>query len=307
MTPRAARALPFVVMIGAGAAWGATQPLTKVAVSTGYGHFGLVFWQMTVVALVLGPLCAVLGKRLPRGRVQWAFCVLIALIGTILPNSASYRAAVHLPSGVLSILLSLVPLLAFPVALGLGLENFRWRRFAGLMLGLCAVLLLVAPEASLPDRAMVWWIPVALIAAAFYAVEGNVVGRWGTGGLDPVELIFGAALVGSFLSAPLALATGQFIVPPWPLGTPDLALVASAMLHGMAYCSYVWLVQRAGPVFAVQISYFVTLFGVTWAMLFLDERYTGWIWAALVLMLVGIALVLPRRGADTETSAAPAQ
>ncbi|NNK16680.1 MAG: EamA/RhaT family transporter, partial [Sulfitobacter sp.] len=29
-----------LVLMGAG--WGATQPMTKIAVSTGYGHFGLV-------------------------------------------------------------------------------------------------------------------------------------------------------------------------------------------------------------------------------------------------------------------------
>ena len=46
--------------------------------------------------------------------------------------------------------------------------------------------------------------------------------------------------------------------------------------------------------FAVQISYLVTLFGVTWAMLFLGESYSSYFWAALVVMLAGLALVQPR-------------
>jgi hypothetical protein len=32
---------------------------------------------------------------------------------------------------------------------------------------------------------MVWWLPVALVAPAFYAFEGNFVARYGTEGLDP--------------------------------------------------------------------------------------------------------------------------
>ena len=90
--------------------------------------------------------------------------LLIALIGTVLPNSTSYEAARHLPAGLISILLSLVPLFAFPIALALGNEKFSVARAAGLGLGLAGVILIVAPEASLPERAMVAFIPIALIA-----------------------------------------------------------------------------------------------------------------------------------------------
>jgi hypothetical protein len=38
----------------------------------------------------------------------------------------------------------------------------------------------------------------------------------------------------------------------------------------------------------------VTGFGVFWAMLLLGESYSGWIWAALALMLMGLFLVQPR-------------
>jgi hypothetical protein len=39
----------------------------------------------------------------------------------------------------------------------------------------------------------------------------------------------------------------------------------------------------------------VTGFGVVWSMALLGERYSGLVWAALGLMLVGLALVQPRR------------
>jgi drug/metabolite transporter (DMT)-like permease len=101
-------------------------------------------------------------------------------------------------------------------------------------------------------------------------------------------------LVGTVITLPLALLTGQFIDPRGPWGAPDGAIVASSLLHAAAYVAYVWLVGRAGPVFTVQISYFVTLFGVTWAMLFLNESYSPYFWAALAVMLGGLALVQPR-------------
>ena len=47
----------FLLVIGT--VWGATIPLTKLAVSTGHGPLGLIFWQMLISALVLGAIALV--------------------------------------------------------------------------------------------------------------------------------------------------------------------------------------------------------------------------------------------------------
>lgn len=292
MTP-AARAVPFAALLLIGAAWGATQPLAKVAVSEGYRHVGLLFWQLVIGAVVLCVIARLMGRRIPVTPRHLRLYAVIAAIGSVLPGITSYSAAVHLPSGVLSILLSSVPMLAFPVALVLGLERFRPARLAGLALGLAGVALLVLPQEGLPPGVPALWVGVALMSSMFYALEGNYVARFGTEGLGPVEALAGAAVLGAVAVLPLALATGQFIDPRGPWGPPDRALVFSALLHAGAYTGYVWLVGRAGAVFAVQVSYAVTLFGVLWAILFLHEGYSGWVWAACAVMLCGMALVQP--------------
>ena len=94
----------FVVLAFMGAGWGLTQPLSKIAVSEGYRHFGLVFWQLAIGAGLLGLIQ--MARRVPLRRDVPALkvYVFIALVGTILPNSASYEAIRHLPSGLVSIL-----------------------------------------------------------------------------------------------------------------------------------------------------------------------------------------------------------
>ena len=285
---------PMFALLIMGAGWGITSPLSKIAVSTGHQPLGLVFWQMVIGAVLLGVIVFVRGGRLALGRRQITLYLAIAFLGTILPNAASYRAAAHLPAGVMSIVIAMVPMFAFPIALALGQDRFSIARVVGLGLGLGGVALLVGPEASLPDRAMVAFIPLALIAPFFYGLEGNFVGKFGTAGLDPIEVLFGASVFGAVLSFPLALGFGHWLNPLGGFGAPESALVLSSIVHALVYAGYVWLVGRAGAVFAAQVSYLVTIFGVGWAMLILDEAYSGYIWGALGLMLLGMFLVQPR-------------
>ncbi|NNE86861.1 MAG: DMT family transporter [Silicimonas sp.] len=288
-----------------GAGWGATQPLSKVAVSEGYRFFGLIFWQSVIGCLVLGALQVYRRKPLRITRAGIIVFLFVSLVGTVIPNATSYEAIRHLPAGLTSMLLALIPMVAFPVALALGNERFQFNRLIGLGLGLAGVLLIVGPEASLPERAVIVFVPLSLVSVLCYAFEGNVLARWGTADMDPIEVLFGATVLSAAFGLVLAVGTGQFIDPRGPWGAPDAALIATSTISIVVYTTYVWMVVRAGPVFAGQVSYLVTGFGVLWSILFLGETYSGWLWAALGLMLLGLFFVQPRPRAPQAPLLAP--
>ncbi|MEM6306821.1 MAG: DMT family transporter [Pseudomonadota bacterium] len=288
------RLVPYILLISMGVGWGATIPLTKIAVSTGYGHFGLIFWQLVIAVVILGSVTLIRRRGLPWNRRVVPFYLIIAFIGTLVPNTASYQAIAVLPSGIISIFLSLIPMLAFPIALGLGLDQFSLRRLAGLTLGLTAVLLIIGVPTALPDPVMLLFIPIGLIAPLMYAFEGNFVARWGTGGAGPIQLLCGSSLLGAVIVLPVAFGAGHWINPIRPWGAAEWALLASSAIHACVYTIYVMAVRRYGSVFSVQVSYLVTLSGMGWAMVLLGETYSGPIWAALILMLFGMYFVRPK-------------
>jgi drug/metabolite transporter (DMT)-like permease len=282
------------VLLACGLSWGSTQTLGKIAVSTGHQQFGLIFWQLAIGAMFLGVITLLRRKPIPLTRATLTFSVIIAIIGTIIPNSAFYYAVAHLPAGIMSIIISTVPLMSFPIALAIGMDKFSLPRLAGLLCGLAGVALIALPQSSLPQAGMAAFIPIAMIGPLFYASESNFVARFGTAGMDALQAMFLTSAVGALLSLPLALFSGQFIDPFAGFGAPEAALVTSSLVHALAYSGYLWLASRAGAVFAAQSGYIVTGTGVVWAMVLLGESYSGWVWAALVLMLVGLALVQPR-------------
>ena len=94
-------------------------------------------------------------------------------------------------------------------------------------------------------------------------------------------------MIGAMIATPAALASGTFVDLTAPWGAPETALVVAALCHAIAYSGYIWLVGAAGPVFASQVGYVVTLAGVIISALALGESYSYWVWIALVLMIGG--------------------
>lgn len=287
----------FLTAIGVG--WGATQPLGKIAASTGHQPFGLIFWQLVVCVVVLGAMTLIRRKGLPLHRAAVQFYVVVAFLGTLIPNFTFYLSVARLPAGVMSIIISTIPLIAFPIALALGMDRFSWRRIAGLLLGLFGVLLIALPKASLPDPAMAAFLPLAMVGPLFYALENTYVARYGLSGMDAVQAMFGASLVGLIFCVPLMLLMGHWFPMPLPPGRPELALIVGSAMHALLYASFVWIAARAGSVFASQSSYLTTVAGVVWAMLILGERFSPWVFAAGAVMLAGMALVQPRQVENT--------
>lgn len=280
----------YATLVVCGAGWGLTQPLNKLAIEAGYAPLTILVWQFVLIPLVLAPFALRLPGP-PALRPALAMFGTVGLLGAALPNAASYTALSVLPSGIVSILLSLIPALALPMAIAFGLERLAARRLLGLAIGLAGTLLLVAPgvEGSVPLRLL----PLGLIAPLLYALQNTVIARYGTGGLHPVQLMAAASLIALPLTAAAAAATGV-LAPPRALGVPEAATLLASLIHAIVYTTFVALVGRAGSVFSTQVGYLVTLFGVLWAMMLLGERYGVAVWAALALIFVGISLVRPR-------------
>ena len=281
-----------------GAVWALTFPLTKIAVLGGYRSFGIIFWSSVIAATVLSAIVQGRGMGLPLHSAALGRYLFVALVGTVLPSAATYTAAEHLPAGVIAVCMAIIPIVAFPMAIAVGLERPNLRRFSGLLLGFLGVLLIVLPDASLPDPSKAVLILLALLSVLFYATEGVGLGKIGLAGLDPAQLILGASLLSVCLTLPIALMTGTFIEPQLTFGAAGIAVVLSGLANVVAYVGYVWIIGRGGPVFAGQVSYVVTGFSIVWSMALLRERYSVWVWGAMAVIFAGLFLTKPRQTAD---------
>ena len=284
----------FAALVAMGLSWGATIPLMKTAVSTGHKPLGLIVWQLLIAVCVLSVYCYAKNIKPRIDRKSLLHYLVIALVGTLLPNSFSFFAIAHIPAGVYAIIIASVPIFALLIALVLRLEGFSLIRMLGVLLGITAIALLIGPDASLPDPDKAIFVVIALMAPLCYGVEGNYIETQNHRNYNPIATIYGASIIGLILAVPLALATGSWVDLTQTFGSAEIALICSSFIHAAVYVSYVWMVNISGAVFAGQVAYIVTIAGVFYSAMLLGEIYSGWVWTSLVLMIGGLALVQPR-------------
>ncbi|MFK7942502.1 MAG: DMT family transporter [Paracoccaceae bacterium] len=283
----------WLALVGIGFAWGSSQYFSKLIVNEGHAPLGISFASTLLGALTITAFAFLRGVRLPLDRCHLIFFLVCGLTGTALPNYTSYASIRELPLGVISIVIAAVPIMTFLAALALKMDRAEPRRVIGLVLGGAAVLILILPETSLPRPESAIWIGVSLITCLAYTAENIYIARSRPPGCTALQTLCGLSWGALLLIAPLAAGTGAWMEIDSE-GLAEKALVAMTLAHLLAYGGFVWLIAQAGPVFAAQVGYVVTLSGVGLGILLLGETHSTWVWISLVLMLGGLAMVQPR-------------
>ncbi len=285
-------ATALLVIVGLG--WGATGFLSKIATETGHGALMLTWWQTVIGVALFSAALLARGERLPLSRGHLAFYAVCGLLGTALPHTLGFLSIRHLPVGVQTMALSTVPMMTLLLALPLGLERWEPQRALGIGCGLAAMLMIALPETGLPEPGQAVWLALPMLVALSYAAENTVIALKKPAGLSSLQVMCGLTWAAAALLAPALWVSGEPVLPE-ALGREEAALAACAVLHVGAYLGFVSLIGRAGPVFASQVGYVVTASGILWGMAVYAERHSLWVWGALALVFLGLALVRPKR------------
>ena len=284
----------WLILIFLGIAWGLTFPLSKIAAVSGGSPLGLTFWQNIVSGLIL--LVFVIWKYggLKIDRSLYKFILVVTFLAGIFPNIILYTAAFHLDAGVLSISVSVVPMFTYILALCLGLDKFGLFRCFGLIIGFIALLILLLPENSLPERSDIPWVLLSLLCALFYSLENIYIDKIKPENFGPIRIACALSITTAFISFPLSVVSGQFFIPTFDNPSLLYSLLGIGAISAVGYSTFIFLIGNAGSVFAGQTGYLVTFFGIVWGIFLLSEIHSYFVWTSFLLIMVGIFFVRPK-------------
>lgn len=289
------RLTAWMVLLIMGLVWGLSFSFGKIAATGGAHPLSISLWQCLTASVLLVALACAQRRRFAVTPKLARFYITIGLLGLVVPTALFYYAASHVSAGVLSISVALVPILTFLGSAFYGLEKIVVSRMAGVALGLLAIVFLVAPTESLPDRSQLPWVLLSLFTAVCYASLNILLSLKVTLGADRLVVTCGMFVAASLIVMLVVLLTGSFTPLIWPWGPVEWAMVGLGVISATAYTLYFHLIERAGPVFTSQVANLVTLCGVLWGIIIFGEQHSAWIWLSLATMMVALALVAPPR------------
>ena len=284
-----------------GLSWGVVPALSKLMIGPQtLPPLGVAAWVSAVTLAIVSLMMIVLGKRPRFSAATMRFGLIAGLFAGVLPQTALFWASSHISGVVLSITLALESLLVFSIAAALRIESPSLNRFFGLFLGLVAVLVVVFAGGTNASFANPLWMLVAIVVPLSYAIESILVAAQPEDkSTSPIEFLFFIMLGSSIWGWSGAVATGSVLIPA-TLETTTIILIATiGLMSAISNGSYVLTIRKMGAVFASQYAYVVTILGVGWSVLLLNERLTLWHWVALGLILTGIFIVRPKEKTET--------
>ncbi|MSO64366.1 MAG: DMT family transporter [Alphaproteobacteria bacterium] len=272
--------------------WGSSYALIKIMVES------IPAVTSTALRMIIGTLLVVvlamaMRQRWPRGWRNWFYLLIIGTAGSAVPFTLIAFAVERIPSASTAILMASIPLFTAILAhLATRDDRLSANKAAGITLGLIGVVILIGPEHLGGIGRSALGMGAGLLAALSYAFT-NIVARRVT---QSSPLGSGAA---SFLCSLVVIVPWAFVAErplDW-LGRGDVStasIVALVLLgvfsSALGNVVFFRLVNLSGSTFVSLNNYLSPIVGVFWGLVLLGET-PGWrAFAALALILTGIAV-----------------
>jgi drug/metabolite transporter (DMT)-like permease len=262
------------------------------------GPFTLLAGRFAVAAVVLAVWALAMGSHWPR-RARTVFdCALVGVLAMGCYVGGVFVGISHgVPAGVAALIVGLQPLLTAALAGPVLSERVTAREWAGLILGLVGVIMVVAERVTLGAGDALG------IGSVFGALIGITAGslyqkRFGTG----ASLAAGTSIqlaVCAAVFAPLAIALEDFAIHWTPTLIATWAYLTLVLSVGMMPLYYL-LIRKSAAAKVASLMYLVPPLTAAIAYVAFDEQLGVLALAGMAVAALGVALVnRPKRAPQT--------
>lgn len=269
------------------ALWGTSFLCISIAL-TDFSPLAIAAWRVMLATIVVLFICMLRKVKLPDGRGTWVLLAGIGLLNSAVPFTLIGWGQQSVDSATTAILIATTPFSTLLMShLMTGDDKITRYKLFGLVLGFAGVSVLLGHDAVVNPGSLVGMI-VILFAASCYSLSSLLIRKLSH--LRTFAIVGGSLVTSCFVLIPALF----WFDPPWQQSASNSAWIAVVVLAAgptaAAYLLRAEIVKLNGAVFMSNAGFLIPLFAVMWAWLLLDEWPADTTWAAMALILVGIAV-----------------
>lgn len=297
--------VPILLLLGGGIVYASFFSANRMAFEADVPAMALAFWQSAFAGVGLLVFSVVIRDLPGVSFAHFRQYILTALVGFTIPLIALTVAGGKLPAGVLTLVVTLTPALTYLFAFLTRIDRFNLFSIGGVVFGLAGVLIIILPSGSLGAGFSPAWLILGLVAPLGYAINNIAVAFLRPAETTSLQLSTGVLLVSTVVLLPVMLIVNGPFVFSGLEAKAVWSVVWAGFTDAIIFLSLFEIIRRAGPVFFSQFNYVVVVAGIIWAFLIFSDSFSGWVWAAIAVMAVG--LVLANAGTNKNLKAAAAE
>ena len=285
MTLKTPQLKDYFNLFALSAIWGTAFIGIEIAIKE-LDVFQVTFGRVFIAFLFLLPFVLYKKLPLPRGKKNWMWLSLSALLNTALPFSLINAGQEYITSGMSALMIGFGPFITLLLAHYFTHdEKISKYKIYSVVLGFIGLILLLGDNFLASNISELKGQFLVLIASLSYALSSLLVRK--ISGVPYLMLSFSMFAVSALVLTPIViyLYWGQSL----EVNQSTLAILYLGILPTAIASIYrVKMVQEVGVQFMSQVSYLIPIFALIWAWLVLDEIPKAITLAALAIVLFGL-------------------
>jgi len=279
------RAADWFFLLLLGVIWGGSFFFAKIAVEE-MPPLTLVFFRVSLGAMLLAIYIALSGRNFPLGRTVWSAFLVMGLINNVIPFSLLFWGQTQISSGLASILNATTPIFTVIVAhLFTNDEKLNWHKLLGIVLGFVGVSVMLGAgmvdSISNPPIAML----ACLGAAVSYAFAGVFGRRFAKLGVGPARVALGQLTGSSLIMLPIVIVFDPPITPQSYTTATLLSVLGLAVIcTALAYILFFRILSTGGATNLSLVTLIVPASAIVLGVVFLNEQLS-------LIEMVGLSLI----------------
>lgn len=281
---------PLFLLCALGFTWGTSFSIARFAMESGITPLGYSFWQSFGPAVLVSIIAIAKDKRFFISKMEHIlFYLVCGLIGICLPNLSMYFSAVHIPSGILGLIVNTSPIITYILSILFFIEKYDHVRFSGILFSFLGLFLLFYPKIDHVDENLKWLFfafvtPLMLSFCTVFMV------KYRPKNISSLGLSAGMLIAATCMITPVTFAMHQFH-PISEINLPNFFILLEIILSSIGYILFFELLKVAGPVYYSLVGCIVSLSGLFWGYSIFHEQPKKLEWIAIVFIVVAIFLV----------------
>jgi drug/metabolite transporter (DMT)-like permease len=244
--------------------------------------------RIVVGAVLLLVLAIFFGEGLPRKRWFWKWSAIIAITNFVLPFTLATYSQMYLPSNVVGVVFSLIPLTTIGLSvLFLGVRISR-RKLIGVIIGFSGLVVVSEPDKWFGESGLTHALPMLASLAAVASLAYTAVLIRKMPSVHPFSLMAGSALVASLFGIIPILSIFDGDLPSaraW-VGLLGVAVFSTTIALSIRF----FLIRRRGPVFLAPNAYIGAILVNFFGFAILGESITLAMMIAFPLIFLGLLI-----------------